>query len=185
NNQRYYDPTTGRYLTCDPLGLAPTPNPYTYVRNPYISADPLGLAPCGTEVPALEAGLPGSVVPNALEPHELAQAQSIVDLQGGTFIGNTLKSAPGIDGTLDGVPVSLKAYSGSSPVGVLRHASAAELSARNAGYSGVGLYIDAPNVPMSRLLDFGRHSPLNLIPKQGIINTIYVKTAGGWVVFPG
>ncbi|HLX51777.1 MAG TPA: RHS repeat-associated core domain-containing protein, partial [Streptosporangiaceae bacterium] len=47
NNQRYYDPTTGRYLTCDPLGLAPTPNPYTYVRNPYISADPLGLAPCG------------------------------------------------------------------------------------------------------------------------------------------
>jgi RHS repeat-associated protein len=46
NNQRYYDPTTGRYLTPDPLGLAPAPNPYSYVPNPYILADPLGLAPC-------------------------------------------------------------------------------------------------------------------------------------------
>lgn len=27
NNQRYYDPTTARYLTPDPLGLRPAPNP--------------------------------------------------------------------------------------------------------------------------------------------------------------
>jgi RHS repeat-associated protein len=46
NNQRYYDPTTGRYLTPDPLGLAPTLNPHAYVPNPYTLADPLGLAPC-------------------------------------------------------------------------------------------------------------------------------------------
>jgi RHS repeat-associated protein len=46
NNQRYYDPATGRYLSPDPLGLAPGPNPHSYVPNPSVLADPLGLA-CG------------------------------------------------------------------------------------------------------------------------------------------
>jgi RHS repeat-associated protein len=47
NGHRYYDPVTGRYLTPDPLGLAPAPNPHTYVPNPCISTDPLGLIdPC-------------------------------------------------------------------------------------------------------------------------------------------
>jgi hypothetical protein len=106
-------------------------------------------------------------------------------LRGGTFVGNTLRSAPGIDGTLNDVPVSLKAYSGSSPVGVLRYASAGERSASQAGYSGVELYIDAPQVDTGRLVDFGLTSPLNEIPTQGIISTIYVRTAGGWVIYPG
>jgi RHS repeat-associated protein len=42
---RYYDPVTGRYLSQDPLGLAPAPNPVAYVANPLSAADPLGLAP--------------------------------------------------------------------------------------------------------------------------------------------
>jgi len=47
NGHRYYDPVTGRYLTPDPLGLAPAPNPHAYVRNPCVSTDPLGLIdPC-------------------------------------------------------------------------------------------------------------------------------------------
>ncbi|MFI5878056.1 putative T7SS-secreted protein [Streptomyces sp. NPDC051554] len=45
NYFRHYDPETARYLTPDPLGLAPAPNPATYVRNPSIWIDPLGLAP--------------------------------------------------------------------------------------------------------------------------------------------
>ncbi len=45
NYFRYYDPETARYLTPDPLGLAPAPNPATYVHNPHTWADPLGLAP--------------------------------------------------------------------------------------------------------------------------------------------
>lgn len=69
------------------------------------------------------------MTPNALDRHEVAQAENIVALRGGKFVGNTLKSAPGIDGTLDGEPVSLKAYSGSSPAGVLRWARAGERSA--------------------------------------------------------
>ncbi|MFG2598461.1 putative T7SS-secreted protein [Streptomyces sp. NPDC048462] len=45
NHHRYYDPQTARYTTPDPLGLAPAPNPVTYVHNPLTWADPLGLTP--------------------------------------------------------------------------------------------------------------------------------------------
>ncbi len=43
---RHYDPETGRYVTPDPLGIAPAPNSLTYVHNPYTFCDPLGLTPC-------------------------------------------------------------------------------------------------------------------------------------------
>ncbi|MEV4734161.1 RHS repeat-associated core domain-containing protein [Saccharopolyspora sp. NPDC049426] len=43
NVYRYYDPATGRYLSQDPLGLAPGPNPVAYVSNPNRETDPLGL----------------------------------------------------------------------------------------------------------------------------------------------
>jgi RHS repeat-associated protein len=45
NNHRYYDPATGAYLSPDPLGLRPAPNPHAYVPNPAVLIDPLGLAP--------------------------------------------------------------------------------------------------------------------------------------------
>ena len=50
NRHRYYHPGSGRYLSPDPLGLRPAPNPHTYPTNPTLAADPLGLAPtkgCG------------------------------------------------------------------------------------------------------------------------------------------
>ncbi|MFJ4819920.1 DUF6531 domain-containing protein [Streptomyces sp. NPDC088801] len=43
---RYYDPETARYLSSDPLGLAASPNPATYVHNALTWSDPLGLTPC-------------------------------------------------------------------------------------------------------------------------------------------
>ncbi|MFE9135152.1 putative T7SS-secreted protein [Streptomyces sp. NPDC007355] len=46
NHFRYYDPESARYLSGDPLGLAPAPNPATYILNPLTWADPLGLGPC-------------------------------------------------------------------------------------------------------------------------------------------
>ncbi|MFB0616674.1 putative T7SS-secreted protein [Streptomyces sp. AGS-58] len=45
NYFRHYDPETARYLTPDPLGLAPAPNPAIYVNNPLTWTDALGLAP--------------------------------------------------------------------------------------------------------------------------------------------
>jgi len=45
NQQRYYDPVTGSYLTPDPLGLAPAPNPHAYVPSPHILSDPLARLP--------------------------------------------------------------------------------------------------------------------------------------------
>ncbi|MEV6069443.1 RHS repeat-associated core domain-containing protein [Nocardia sp. NPDC052001] len=47
NLHRTYDPVTGRFLTQDPLGLAPAPNPNAYPHNPTAWTDPLGLVPVG------------------------------------------------------------------------------------------------------------------------------------------
>ncbi|APA96708.1 Putative deoxyribonuclease RhsC [Nocardia seriolae] len=49
NVNRYYDPATGRYLTPDPLGLTPAPNPNTYPHNTLTWCDPLGLVPPACE----------------------------------------------------------------------------------------------------------------------------------------
>ena len=45
NYFRHYDPETARYLTPDPLGLTPAPNPSAYVTNPQAWTDHMGLAP--------------------------------------------------------------------------------------------------------------------------------------------
>ncbi|UVF77106.1 putative T7SS-secreted protein [Gordonia mangrovi] len=45
NLHRYYNPETARYVTQDPLGLAPSPNPAGYPFNPTAWVDPLGLVP--------------------------------------------------------------------------------------------------------------------------------------------
>jgi RHS repeat-associated protein len=55
NYFRHYDPETARYVTPDPLGLAPGPNPAAYVANPLRFTDVLGLAP---DYPLGERGNP-------------------------------------------------------------------------------------------------------------------------------
>ncbi|MEU6906693.1 DUF6531 domain-containing protein [Streptomyces coeruleorubidus] len=45
NYFRHYDPESARYLSPDPLGLEPAPNPVTYVTTPHTRSDSLGLAP--------------------------------------------------------------------------------------------------------------------------------------------
>lgn len=51
NFNRYYDPVTAAYLSSDPLGLDPGPNPHAYVPNPYLYTDPLGLQNCARQDP--------------------------------------------------------------------------------------------------------------------------------------
>ncbi|MBQ0985048.1 RHS repeat protein [Streptomyces sp. F63] len=43
NVHRHYDPQTARYVSSDPLGLAPAANPAAYVTNPCTWMDPEGL----------------------------------------------------------------------------------------------------------------------------------------------
>ncbi|WP_251057312.1 putative T7SS-secreted protein [Streptomyces sp. ISL-94] len=59
NYFRTYDPETARYLSPDPLGLGPAPNPATYVLDPLTWTDYLGLAPeckIGEPDPASQGG---------------------------------------------------------------------------------------------------------------------------------
>lgn len=46
NYYRHYDPETAQYVSLDPLGLIPGPNPRAYVANPFTAVDPFGLSPC-------------------------------------------------------------------------------------------------------------------------------------------
>ncbi|MBP2330551.1 RHS repeat-associated protein [Kibdelosporangium banguiense] len=60
NVYRYYDPAVGRYISQDPYGLGPAPNPFAYVGNPHLSADPLGLMDCGGGNSGNTPGRPGA-----------------------------------------------------------------------------------------------------------------------------
>ncbi|MEU6255328.1 DUF6531 domain-containing protein [Streptomyces sp. NPDC047043] len=77
NYFRTYDPETARYLTPDPLGLSPAPNPVSYVHNPHTWIDPLGLAPgCGEPVgrtldEAKAKALREAGIPEGAEPLEV------------------------------------------------------------------------------------------------------------------
>jgi len=123
----------------------------------------------------------GSVVRNGLMDHEYIQAQEVAQLRGQKFVGNVVTDTPGIDGTMNGVNVSLKQYTGKSVSGVLTHASRAETSAVNAGYKGIDLYVDAKSVPAANLIDYANTGNLGKITTQGTISNIYVNTSNGWV----
>ncbi|WP_079149567.1 putative T7SS-secreted protein [Streptomyces sp. EN27] len=74
NHHRHYDPETARYLTPDPLGLAPAPNPSTYVHNPHTWSDPLGLAPrCLNDTGREGKDVNENFVPGSAEGQRLAE----------------------------------------------------------------------------------------------------------------
>ncbi|MEV4875508.1 putative T7SS-secreted protein [Streptomyces cyaneofuscatus] len=73
NHHRHYDPETARYLTPDPLGLAPAPNAAAYVHNPHTWSDPLGLAPrCLNETGREGKEANENFVPGSAEGQRLA-----------------------------------------------------------------------------------------------------------------
>jgi hypothetical protein len=66
---RYYDPTVGRFISEDPLGVAAGINPYTFADgDPVNFRDPSGLAPVPSDCPNFDkAGGGGTVDPCAPE----------------------------------------------------------------------------------------------------------------------
>ena len=130
------------------------------------------------------AGTLGKVIRNSLEQHELEFAQKIVGFRGGELVGASRHRLPGIDATLDGIPISLKTTQGGLGA-VLRHASKAESQALKAGYRRVELFIEAPNVRAANLLDFAGKGNLSQIPNQGTISSINILTEDGWVQIIG
>jgi len=61
NYFRYYDPTTGRYLRSDPIGLLGGVNLWTYANlNPINSVDPEGLEVSGFVVGAISGDIMGA-----------------------------------------------------------------------------------------------------------------------------
>ncbi len=185
---RYYNPETGRFTQEDTYrgdGL----NLYAYcANNPVKYVDPTGhqgvqiLCDFRKQQPGYEANQNGTVERNALADHEYDQALEIVAFKGGHFEGQTISNTPGIDGSLDGVPVSLKEYSGNTGSGVLRHVGKAEQQAMNALLCDVDLYVNAKNVPMDLLIEFAGNGPIVEIPKHGIIKNIYIQTLDGWIL---
>ncbi|MDI3386210.1 RHS repeat-associated core domain-containing protein [Streptomyces sp. B-S-A8] len=109
NYFRHYDPETARYLTPDPLGLAPAPNPSAYVDNPLSWADPLGLSPCKDallDAVGKEADAASKVTPGRMRP---AVSEGIALQDGSTFTasshrGNAPTLHPDVQGVLDGIP---------------------------------------------------------------------------------
>ena len=93
NHFRHYDPEPGRYVTPDPLGLAPAPNPAGYVDNPATTGDPMGLAPCMQALEDMATQI------NNLKPEGRARNSQVVALIHAqtpkgpvTFVAGTSKS---------------------------------------------------------------------------------------------
>jgi filamentous hemagglutinin len=114
---------------------------------------------------------------------EAAQAADIVAFKGGTFVGQPKSNTPGIDGWLDGAPVSLKEVTGNGMNAVQRNIVDGNKQMANAQQVG-DMYIDATKAGIS-VQDVTNWikpgTPISNIMNEGTINNINIKTTNGWV----
>ncbi|MGB7192392.1 MAG: hemagglutinin repeat-containing protein [Collimonas pratensis] len=139
----------------------------------------------GSKLPlALPAPQPGLVIRNSLSDAEYLQAQDIVNFKGGNFEGAPTSNFPGIDGWLNGTPVQLKIVTGGSLSAIQRNIVGAANDMSKAGYIG-DVYIDATStgIGMNSITDFVKPgTPISNILNEGTVNSIHVKTSGGWLL---
>ncbi|MFB6855959.1 DUF6531 domain-containing protein [Streptomyces sp. NPDC056341] len=97
NLNRHYDPETARYVSADPLGLVPAPNPAAYVVNPFTFMDPEGLVAKGcTQESGWYGGLlpantknDGSKYPQPMEVNHIPAKSAYKDvIEPGFYIAN-------------------------------------------------------------------------------------------------
>ncbi|WP_222833218.1 RHS repeat-associated core domain-containing protein [Pseudomonas sp. SC3(2021)] len=93
NRHRYYNPSTGRFLTPDPIKLAGGLNNYQYVPNPTGWVDPLGLDNC----PGADCKAPSNTA-NATKPDRIPMTQSdydeVINLERGNRPGSAREYLP-------------------------------------------------------------------------------------------
>lgn len=91
---RYYDPSTGRFLSPDPSGLSGGTNPYEYAADqPTDLTDPLGLKPQGAVDESASTGTPPGewVDPETINfPQRTVSPNDYVEVDG---IGDSLDTA--------------------------------------------------------------------------------------------
>ncbi|WP_442816787.1 RHS repeat domain-containing protein [Streptomyces sp. NBC_01445] len=97
NLNRHYDPETTRYVSADPLGLVPAPNPAAYVVNPFTFMDAEGLVAKGcTQESGWYGGLlpantmkDGSKYPQPMEVNHIPAKSAYKDvIEPGFYIAN-------------------------------------------------------------------------------------------------
>ena len=146
--------------------------------------------------------VPHVVSTSGMKPHEVLQMERLTQDLGGYFVGapkltpgqevNGRRSAgsdyPAIDGWYvsqnqsKAVPISLKETSSASPSYLLTQTRKINEVGADFSVKDVTLYADAPNMSAAKLMDFARGGPLagNAL-NTGVVNTIVVKTAEGYV----
>ena len=132
---------------------------------------------------ALPAPKIGEVVPNAMSAAETAQAADIVAFKGGKFVGQPASNTPGIDGWLNGVPVSLKEVTGNGMTAVQRNVIGGTNQMSKAGQVG-DMYVDATKAGVSTqdVTNWVKPgSPIANVLNEGTVNNINIKTKNGWV----
>ncbi|MFD4461783.1 putative T7SS-secreted protein [Nocardia sp. NPDC058480] len=99
NLHRVYDPHTARYLTRDPLGLSPAPNPNIYPRNPQSWSDPLGLIPDECKDPAPDSDGDKTPDPNHVAPTDPVPTHPTVNTGQPTITPETVPDPNTTQGT--------------------------------------------------------------------------------------
>ncbi|MER5965847.1 RHS repeat-associated core domain-containing protein [Streptomyces sp. NPDC002057] len=107
NRYRHYDPASGRYISPDPLGLAPAPNSVAYVENPTRWIDPMGLAreEVETGCPHRRKGEHPHSVVLGIEDHSEALVDHLRGRKDNPDPGAHTYNGPPYGDVVDGVPV--------------------------------------------------------------------------------